>query len=167
MATAVICVVGASDSGKTTLVEKLVPALTGRGYRVGSIKHAAHGFQIDREGKDSFKHVQAGASPVVIFSATELALIKKIEEEPTLDELVSGFFGEVDIVVAEGFKWEKAPKILVYRSDLPNNLQPTGETLAIFGDPSPWPEIRHFDSFNLPELVTLIERELSLRTLET
>lgn len=135
---AVICIVGASNTGKTTLVEKLVPVLIGRGYLVGSIKHASHGFNIDHEGKDSWRHRLAGSSPTVIFSSDELALVKQIERKPSLRTLVAKYFGEVDVVVAEGFKWEAEKKIVVYREGFSKDLSfPEDEVLAVVGDPSP------------------------------
>ena len=83
----IISIVGKSDSGKTTLIEKLVPELTRRGYRVATVKHDIHGFEVDREGKDSWRHKQAGAHTVVISSPQKIALIRDVEKDLTLDEI--------------------------------------------------------------------------------
>ena len=85
----IVSVVGKSDSGKTTLIEKLVPELTRRGYRVATVKHDMHGFEVDREGKDSWRHKQAGAHTVVIASPQKIALIRDVERDLTLDEISS------------------------------------------------------------------------------
>ena len=73
---AVISIVGHSGSGKTTLIVKLVGELKKRGYKIGTIKHAAHGFDVDREGKDSQKHKAAGADTVILASPDNMAMIK-------------------------------------------------------------------------------------------
>jgi len=83
----IVSIVGKSDSGKTTLIEKLLPALTGRGYRVATVKHDVHGFEVDQEGKDSWRHKQAGAHTVVISSPNKVALIRDVERDLTLDEI--------------------------------------------------------------------------------
>ncbi len=109
----VIAFVGPSGSGKTQLITQLVAAFKAKGYRVGAIKHTHHDFEIDCEGKDSFKMRQAGAGSVLITSAYKIALIKETQEEPKLEELAARYFGDVDIVLAEGFSQSQAPKIFV------------------------------------------------------
>lgn len=155
---AVVCIVGFGSSGKTTLVERLVPELIALGLRVGSIKHASHGFEIDREGKDSARHARAGASPVVVFSATQLALVKRIDEEPALDHLVRDYFAGVDLVVAEGFKWEAAPKVLVTRAGREAPAMREG-LLATWGDFA-LAGVPHFATAEVPALAGLIVERL-------
>jgi molybdopterin-guanine dinucleotide biosynthesis protein B len=111
----VISIVGKSESGKTTLIEKLIPALKRRGYRVGIVKHAHHGFEIDHQGKDSYRHKQAGASSVMIVSSGRIAMIKDAPGE-RLDDLLT-FFEDVDLLITEGFKRDKAPKIEIFRAE--------------------------------------------------
>jgi molybdopterin-guanine dinucleotide biosynthesis adapter protein len=112
----VICFVGHSGAGKTTLIERLIPALKVRGYRVGTIKRHAHpGFEIDRPGKDTWRHAQAGSDHVVIAAPDKVASIRRVECEPTLEELVVGM-NDVDIVLAEGFKRTGTWRIEIVRA---------------------------------------------------
>lgn len=112
----IVSIVGESDAGKTTLLEKLVHELKERGYRIGTVKHDVHDFDIDHEGKDSWRHKQAGACTVAISSPRKLALVKDVESEETLDSLVSKYFPDVDIILTEGYKKENKPKIEVLRT---------------------------------------------------
>lgn len=112
----VITIVGHSNSGKTTLVEKLIPELKRRGYRVGTIKHTHHGFSMDQKGKDTYRHRAAGADAVLAASPGQIALVKSISGE-SLDSLLP-YFQDMDIVLVEGFKKEKKPKIEVFRSQI-------------------------------------------------
>ncbi|MBE9541642.1 MAG: molybdopterin-guanine dinucleotide biosynthesis protein B [Proteobacteria bacterium] len=113
----IISIVGKSDSGKTTLIERLVPELIARGYRIGTIKHGTHDFRVDHEGKDSWRHKHAGADTVAISSPKKVAVVKDVETEETLDSLASKYFQGVDIILTEGYKKENKPKIEVVRSE--------------------------------------------------
>ena len=115
-------IAGYSGSGKTTLLEKLIPVLTGRGLKVSVIKHAHHGFDIDRPGKDSYRHREAGASEVLLACNDRWALMheRRTEAETTLSELL-GRLSPCDLVLIEGFKQEPVPKLEVYR---PENGKP-------------------------------------------
>lgn len=118
----IICINGESNTGKTTLIERLIPELRKRGLKVGTVKHSAHGFDLDLEGKDSYRHKKAGASLVLISSPQKIALIKDSEKEFDLDELREKFIENVDLVLVEGFRWSSYPKIEVFRKDLYNEL---------------------------------------------
>jgi molybdopterin-guanine dinucleotide biosynthesis protein B len=107
--------VGKSESGKTTLIERLIPELKRRGYRIGIVKHAHHGFDMDREGKDSYRHRKAGADTVMIASPGQIAMIKDVPGE-SLDNLMS-YFDDVDLLITEGFKSDHAPKIEIFRAE--------------------------------------------------
>lgn len=109
--------VGGSGSGKTTLVEKIMPLLRERGLRVSAIKHAHHGFDIDRPGKDSFRYREAGAEEVMLVAAGRWALLREEPGEVSLEAL-TGRMAAVDIVLVEGFKLAAIPKIEVFRPSL-------------------------------------------------
>jgi molybdopterin-guanine dinucleotide biosynthesis protein B len=111
----VVSVVGKSNSGKTTLLEKLIKELTRRGRRVVTIKHDAHSFDIDHEGKDTWRHFQAGAYATLISSPAKFAMVHRVEEELDLDQLVAQLGGDADIVITEGYKRAAKPKIEVVR----------------------------------------------------
>ena len=111
-----ITFVGHSNSGKTTLIEKLIPELKRRGYRIGTIKHTHHGFSMDQKGKDTYRHRAAGADAVLAASPGQIALVKSMPED-SLDSLLP-YFQDMDIVLVEGYKQEKKPKIEVFRSQI-------------------------------------------------
>jgi molybdopterin-guanine dinucleotide biosynthesis protein B len=111
-----ICLVGRSDSGKTTFIEKLVPQLMALGLAVGTVKHDVHGFDIDHPGKDSWRHKKSGASVTIISSPNKLAMVKDTDHDSTLDELIPYFDG-LDIILTEGYKREDRPKIEIYRPE--------------------------------------------------
>ena len=123
----IVSIVGTSDSGKTTLIEKLVPELIRRGYRVATIKHDVHGFEVDREGKDSWRHKQAGAYTVVISSPKKLAIIRDVDHDADLAELRDKYIEDVDIILSEGFKRNSQPKIEVFRKEMRRELLCTRE----------------------------------------
>lgn len=114
----VIGLAGWSGAGKTTLLSRLIPELTGRGLAVSTLKHAHHAFDIDRPGKDSHTHREAGAREVLVASARRFALMREYatgEEEPPLGDLLARL-SPVDLVLVEGFKAWPHPKIEVYRA---------------------------------------------------
>jgi molybdopterin-guanine dinucleotide biosynthesis protein B len=107
---------GFSGSGKTTLLEKVIPLLIMRGLRIAVIKHAHHKFDIDKPGKDSFRHREAGAGEVLVVSGFRWALMHELvnESEPSLEELCSRL-SPCDLVLVEGYKYSGIPKLEVYR----------------------------------------------------
>jgi molybdopterin-guanine dinucleotide biosynthesis protein B len=110
----VISVVGKSGVGKTTALEQVIRELKERGYKVGTIKHDTHGFEIDRPGKDSWRHAQAGSDAVAIAGPTKMALIRRLDQEMSLDEVVE-LMGDVDLVITEGYKRGNKLKIEITR----------------------------------------------------
>lgn len=118
----VVGFVGASGSGKTTLITGVLPALCAAGLRVAVLKHAHHGFQMDRPGKDSFRVREAGASQILVASRSRWALLSELDgdlEEPPFGELLGRLDRDrLDIVLAEGFAGECYPKIEVHRPAL-------------------------------------------------
>ena len=111
-----VAVVGRHNSGKTTLIERLIAELVGRGLDVGSIKHHSHrGFDIDIPGKDSYRHRAAGASETVIAAPGQVARIKTVEDEVECNELVCSMPNH-DIIVVEGYRKSGLPTIEIMRS---------------------------------------------------
>ena len=109
----VVSFIGRSNSGKTTLLEKVARELKIRGYRVAIVKHTHHDFEIDRPGKDTWRLAQAGGDIVVLSSPDKITLVEYPDAELTLDEVSALFKTKVDIVLTEGYKNGNAPKILV------------------------------------------------------
>lgn len=110
----IISIVGQSGSGKTTLIERLIPELKRRGYRIGIIKHALHGFSMDKKGKDSQRHKAAGADGVMVASPGAIAMVKDVAAYD-LDEL-GNYFSDMDLIITEGFKQGPKLKIEVFRA---------------------------------------------------
>jgi molybdopterin-guanine dinucleotide biosynthesis protein B len=111
----IVSIVGKSDAGKTTLLEKLIPELTRRGWRVATIKHDVHGFDIDHPGKDSWRHKQAGAKLTIISSPRKVALVEDVKKDHEIAELIARYVRDVDLVLTEGYKRNPHPKIEVSR----------------------------------------------------
>jgi molybdopterin-guanine dinucleotide biosynthesis protein MobB len=118
----IVSIVGKSNSGKTTLLEKIIAELVGRGYRVATIKHNVHGFNIDHEGKDSYRHKKAGAAMTVVSSPLQLALVRDVDHDYSIEEIRNTFIKDVDIILTEGFKANSNSKIEVFRSQLNREL---------------------------------------------
>ncbi len=107
----VVSIVGESNTGKTSLIEKIIPELTRRGYRVATIKHDVHGFAIDHEGKDSWRHRQADACTTILSSPWQVAVMEDAEKDHKIDELRDKYIRNAEIIVTEGFKKNGYPKI--------------------------------------------------------
>lgn len=123
-----------SNSGKTTLLEKLLRETKRRGWRVAVVKHDAHEFEIDKPGKDTWRFAQAGADVVAISSSQKMAIIETREIERTLDEVIERL-PEVDLVFTEGYKHGNKPKIEVFRSEVHHELfSKPEELIAIASD---------------------------------
>ncbi|MEM9129113.1 MAG: molybdopterin-guanine dinucleotide biosynthesis protein B [Pseudomonadota bacterium] len=116
-------IVGWKNTGKTTLLERLVTEITGRGITVSTIKHAHHSFDVDHPGKDSYRHRAAGATEVLLTSANRFALMHELRgaPEPSLDELLSKL-SPVNLVLIEGFKTGTHPKIEAHRAETGKSL---------------------------------------------
>jgi molybdopterin-guanine dinucleotide biosynthesis adapter protein len=153
----VITIVGHSNSGKTTLVERLIPELKRRGYRIGTIKHTHHGFSMDQKGKDTYRHRAAGADTVLAASPGQIALVKSIAAE-SLDDFLP-YFLDTDIVLAEGFKQEKKPKIEVFRTQIHQTpLFPEDDLLVAVVTDSPYSaRVPVFQFEDIPAICDLIE----------
>ena len=158
-----IAVVGRSQSGKTTLIRGLVSTLKARGYRVGTVKHTHHGFDMDKPGSDTDQHRAAGADTVVAVGPEAVAMLKRgaVNDPASL----AGYFTDVDVVLVEGFKGSRLPKIEVCRranGKAPLDLNPR-ERLAFVSDQGPLPGAVNVDLGAIETLADLIKRHLHLQ----
>jgi len=162
----VVSIVGRSNSGKTTLIEKIIPELVRRGYRVATIKHDVHGFEIDHEGKDSWRHKRAGARSVVLSSPWRVALIEDVEKDHEIAEIRDRYLRDVDIILSEGYKRNPHPKIEVHRATLKQELLCSGQDnlLAVATDEPLDMEVPCFGLEDAPGIVDLIESKFLLRS---
>lgn len=128
----IFALVGRSGSGKTTLMERLLPHVRARGLTVSTVKHAHHGFDIDKPGKDSWRHREAGAEEVLLISGGRWALLHEVrdEAEPVLEDLLSRL-APVDVVLVEGFHSHGLPSIEVHRPSEGHALMWTPESSIV------------------------------------
>ena len=132
-------VTGWKNAGKTGLMERLVTEFVARGLRVSTVKHAHHSFDVDHIGKDSHRHREAGASEVLLASRNRFALMHELrdEDEPTLQTLLSKL-APVDLVLVEGYKRDRHPKIEAFRAETGNPLiAPDDDTIRAIASDSP------------------------------
>jgi molybdopterin-guanine dinucleotide biosynthesis protein B len=130
----VVSFVGRSGVGKTTALERVIRELKQRGFKVGTVKHDAHDFEMDRPGKDSWRHGQAGSDVVVISGPHKMAMIRKLDQELPLDSILP-LMGELDLVLTEGYKRGDRPKVEVSRGEWGTELLcEAGELVALMCD---------------------------------
>lgn len=163
----IIGVAGFKNAGKTTLVEKLVTELTRRGHRVSTVKHAHHSFDIDHEGRDSFRHRKAGASEVAVVSRHRWAIIHELglENEPPLEEILSKL-APCDLVIVEGYKRDGHDKIEVRNIELdhPKLAGEDSTVVAIAANgPVPGAPVPIYDRDDVSALASFIETHMRMR----
>ena len=155
----VISIVGHSGSGKTTLIEKLIRELTLLGLRVATIKHAHHTVQLDTPGKDSWRYTQAGAAVSMLVTGQGVQLIAtQIDEREPL-QLAKRFFGDADLVLAEGFSNASGAKIEVLRSACsatPRCLVGDGLIALVTDIDEAYPQLPHFGLNDISGIVEFI-----------
>ena len=137
----VIGLAGWSGAGKTTLITRVIPVLVRRGLKVATVKHAHQNFDIDRPGKDSWRHREAGASEVAVVSPRRWAVVHELREEaePPFAEML-GKLSPADLVLVEGFKRLAYPKLEVYRGSLGKPLiQPDDDCIVAIAAEAPLP----------------------------
>ena len=154
----VLAFIGKPNCGKTTLIEKLIPALAPKGVRVGTIKHHHGTISMDQPGKDTWRYKQAGAQAVLLSSPTGIGFIQDSTDDTPVEDLVSRYFQNVDLVIAEGYKWSSLPKIEVFRSTLYDKpMQDTGESLiAMVSDVRIHGDLPWFNPKDIDGLVAFI-----------
>lgn len=157
----VVNIVGSSSNvGKTYLLEGLIKELKSRGYSIATIKHDVHGFDIDKKGKDTYKHREAGSETVIISSRNRFAMIKELEEETELNDIIKLVLDK-DIILVEGYKKSNLRKIEVFRQGVSERIiTPKNRLIAIASDISlDIKDINIVDRENYKELADLIEKE--------
>jgi molybdopterin-guanine dinucleotide biosynthesis protein MobB len=158
----VLSVVGCGQCGKTTLVERLVAELTRRGYAVGTLKHDVHGFTMDHEGKDTWRHRQAGSRATLIIGPGQIGLLRSTPGGFSVDEAIA-LLGPVDLVITEGFKRERFPKIEIFSSVRNEGGLLCGndpQLLAVAGDLPVEIDRPTFDWNDIPGIADFVEMQL-------
>ncbi len=158
-------IAGWKNSGKTTLVEGVVRELVRRGLRVATMKHAHHGFDIDHEGRDSYRHREAGASEVIVASSKRWAIVHELRgaDEPSFQEMMAKL-SPADIVIVEGFKKERYPKLEVIGpapKEAPLYLSDES-VVAVAGVAPLNAGLPYFDRNDIPAIVDFILRHTDL-----
>ena len=150
---------GWSGSGKTTLIERLIPLFMARGLKVSLIKHAHHTFDVDQPGKDSYRHRHAGCAEVLVSSSKRWVLMHELRgaPEPGFAELIERL-SPCDLVLIEGFKREKLPKIEVYRASVGESpLHPQDpDIVAVASDQRVATKLPQFDLNDVPAIAAFI-----------
>jgi molybdopterin-guanine dinucleotide biosynthesis protein B len=151
----IISIVGNSESGKTTLIEKLIPALKKRGYRVCSIKHARE-INMEKE-KDSQRHLKAG-SDVTLLAASGQIILFKPTQEPNIDEIRRLFDSDYDLIICEGFKHSDLPKIEVYRKGNGTLIEGLAGVFAIVSDENLDIKTKRLNTDDIKSIADLLEQ---------
>jgi molybdopterin-guanine dinucleotide biosynthesis protein B len=158
----IVTVVGKSNAGKTTFLEKLIKELKNRNIKVGTIKHDVHGFDIDKPGKDTWRHAQAGADAVIISSPSKVAVIKKMEHEMSLDQIAE-FILDMDIILTEGYKRSAKPKIEIYRKAHSTELLCNPDELIALVSDADWNlDVPIFDLDDAVGVANLLQKKYNL-----
>ena len=156
---------GWSGSGKTTLIEKLIPLFVERRLKVSLIKHAHHSFDVDQPGKDSYRHRHAGCTEVLVSSSRRWALVHELRgaSEPGFEELIKSI-APCDLLLVEGFKREKLPKLEVYRAATGESLlhPQDADIVGIAADRKLETALPQFDLNDAPGIATFVVRHLGL-----
>lgn len=164
MAVPILCFVGRSNSGKTTLIERLIPELVRAGYKVATVKHAGHGFDLDTEGKDSWRHKRAGASSVIVMSRGSLAMFTDVSESIKLEEVRDQFLDHsYDLIIAEGWKNEGYPKIVIVRDQVGEIAVSPDGLLAVVSTKPVDLSVPVLDPDDIPAVASIIMRHFPKR----
>jgi len=156
--TPIVSIIGRSKSGKTTLLEKLIPELKSRGYRVATVKHTPKGMTLDEPGKDSWRHIQAGSEATVVTSPDKVVIVKPVAAAVSLDDIALLLGEDYDIILTEGLKQGDAPKIEVHRRQVGVPLSNIRKLIAIATDEPLETKTRQFSLDDIKGLADLLEK---------
>ena len=156
----IISIAGKQNAGKTTLLKDLIPKLKGQGYRVGTLKYNIRKFDIDHEGKDTYKYSNSGADSVAISTQSEFVVMKKTANPLTLHEIIEAHFNDVDVVLVEGYREDGYPRIRIIGSQDTNIVKtdPENELLLV----NEKTENSCFSIENLDKALNFIEKSLKI-----
>jgi molybdopterin-guanine dinucleotide biosynthesis protein MobB len=153
----IVSIIGKSNSGKTTLIAALLSELKSRGYHIATIKHSTHKLNFDKPDKDSWRHIQAGSNATAIVSPDQIVVIKPAAQEPDLNEIAHLLGEDHDIILTEGFKHSRAPKIEVHRKATGPPLSQINNLIAIATDEPLETKTRQFSLHDTKGLADLLE----------
>lgn len=155
----VVSIIGTSNSGKTTLLLKIIKELKRRNYKVATVKHHHEELELDRPGKDTFRHAEAGADQVALISPKKAGIFFQFDEEMTINEMITKITG-VDIIITEGYKYGDKPKIEVIRKEIRDTLiAKPNELIAVASDFPLKTNVPIFDINNAKGIVDLLEEK--------
>jgi len=157
----VVSIVGQGKSGKTTMIEKLIPEFKSRGYRVATVKHTHQDLELDTPGKDSWRYAQAGSDAVFISTPKNLALIESLEQDASIKDIVRLMGADFDILIVEGFHDAHVPKIEVHRKETGKELRCKPEELrALVTDQRFDIDLPQFKLNDAPGIADFIEAKI-------
>ena len=160
----ILSFVGRSNSGKTTLIERVIPELVRNGYKVATVKHAGHGFDLDTEGKDSWRHKLAGASAVIVMSKSSLAMFADVYDHMKVEEVRDRYLDSTyDLIIAEGWRGEDYPKIVVVRDQVGEVPVSTDGLLGVVSNKPVETQVPLLDPDDIPAVAALIMRHFPRR----
>jgi molybdopterin-guanine dinucleotide biosynthesis adapter protein len=155
----IVSIVGKSSTGKTTFLEKLIREITGRGYKLATIKHSHHSISFDQPNKDSWRHAQAGATATMVSSTTEIQIIKPVPRELTIDELARNLGEDFDLVLTEGFSRGNAPKVEIHRKEAGPLLESARNLFAVVTDEPLDTDAKQFSTEDVKGVADFLEEK--------
>ncbi|MGI5926892.1 MAG: molybdopterin-guanine dinucleotide biosynthesis protein B [Thermacetogeniaceae bacterium] len=153
---------GYANTGKSSLMKKLIKVFKKKGFRVAALKHAPHGYDLDVEKRDTWQFCQAGADRVVIVGPRSLTMHHLYEQEPSFDE-VCEMIQDVDLILVEGYKSEQGPKVEVVRKGIDERPDLGDELIAVVSDDHLEGRVPCFSTESVEQLAEFLIDNLSLR----
>jgi len=154
----IISIAGKQNAGKTTLLKDLIPKLKEHGHRVGTLKYNIRKFDIDHEGKDTYKYSNSGADSVAISTQSEFVVMKKTANPLTLHEITEAHFNDVNVVLVEGYREDDYPRVRIIGSQDTNTVEADSENLLLLVNEKT--ENRCFSIENLDKALDFIEKHI-------
>ena len=159
----VVSVVGVPKSGKTFFIEELTKELRSRDHKTGTLKHTSHDFEFDIPGKDSYRLKESGSSIGGVFSENRISITRDLNGDEDLSRIIEDYYFEMDILLVEGYKKGRFPKILITAGqDIKKELEEfkREEVIAVVGEGELGTELNHFGKYEIKRVADLLEKEL-------